>query len=300
MFLCEKISRTVVKGNGVKGKASPETEPDFYSMSEVMPDHESLEFNKRLEKTVARTLSRKECCKLSQGPSGDELSINSANAISVSMPVKKKSLTSCAVSVSKPEKQSYHGEEPTVVLPTANETSYAQSYVVRDSIPSSLDVPSVKEVATQIIHQDQRDNFYFVDQVIPSRNSIQDHRDIISQTWKVISSAQEFLETVKKENANGQLPGEAAPIQYPPQLAYFDEAGTATNASALQPVQEFNLPPCHHASNHSSFDDGMVGVSTVSNTPNLSPSPLPIGYADNHPEFDPDFFFFSESDFLWL
>ena len=38
LILCENIIRTVVKGIGVKGKPSPNTEPDFYSMPTVEPD----------------------------------------------------------------------------------------------------------------------------------------------------------------------------------------------------------------------------------------------------------------------
>ncbi len=37
-FLCENIRRTSVKGNGVKGKPNPKTEPNFYKMPFVTPD----------------------------------------------------------------------------------------------------------------------------------------------------------------------------------------------------------------------------------------------------------------------
>ena len=38
LILCENIIRTEIKGTGVKAKPSPDTEPDFYSMSFVEPD----------------------------------------------------------------------------------------------------------------------------------------------------------------------------------------------------------------------------------------------------------------------
>jgi len=37
-FLCEHIRRTSIKGNGVKGKPNPNTEPKFYEMPFVKPD----------------------------------------------------------------------------------------------------------------------------------------------------------------------------------------------------------------------------------------------------------------------
>lgn len=37
-FLCENIRRTSIKGNGVKGKPNPNTEPNFYEMPFVKPD----------------------------------------------------------------------------------------------------------------------------------------------------------------------------------------------------------------------------------------------------------------------
>eukprot|EP00580_Thalassiosira_gravida_P016178 CAMPEP_0201657556 /NCGR_PEP_ID=MMETSP0494-20130426/764_1 /ASSEMBLY_ACC=CAM_ASM_000839 /TAXON_ID=420259 /ORGANISM="Thalassiosira gravida, Strain GMp14c1" /LENGTH=470 /DNA_ID=CAMNT_0048134421 /DNA_START=181 /DNA_END=1593 /DNA_ORIENTATION=- len=52
LFLCQNMSRIRIKGTGIKGKASPETEPDFYSMSWVKPDDASMAFNRDLEGEV--------------------------------------------------------------------------------------------------------------------------------------------------------------------------------------------------------------------------------------------------------
>jgi hypothetical protein len=44
LFLCQNMSRIRIKGTGIKGKASPETEPDFYSMPWVEPGETSRKF----------------------------------------------------------------------------------------------------------------------------------------------------------------------------------------------------------------------------------------------------------------
>lgn len=40
LFFCQNILRIGIKGTGVKGKANPKSEPDFYSMLVVKPDPE--------------------------------------------------------------------------------------------------------------------------------------------------------------------------------------------------------------------------------------------------------------------
>jgi hypothetical protein len=41
LFLCQNMNRIRIKGTGIKGKASPSTEPDFYSMPPIVPEDEA-------------------------------------------------------------------------------------------------------------------------------------------------------------------------------------------------------------------------------------------------------------------
>lgn len=49
-------SRIRIKGTGIKAKASPETEPDFYSMPFLKPEHSSIELNRDLEHEISVAL----------------------------------------------------------------------------------------------------------------------------------------------------------------------------------------------------------------------------------------------------
>lgn len=50
LFLCRSMTRIRIKGTGIKGKASPETEPNFYAMPEIRPDCDLI--NQRIESEV--------------------------------------------------------------------------------------------------------------------------------------------------------------------------------------------------------------------------------------------------------
>ena len=55
LFLCQSMTRIRIKGTGIKGKASPETEPDFYSMPMLVPDADTT--NKaNIEEIVATAI----------------------------------------------------------------------------------------------------------------------------------------------------------------------------------------------------------------------------------------------------
>jgi len=56
LFLCQKMARIRIKGTGIKGKASPETEPDFYSMPWINPEDASFDFDRHIEDEVAVAL----------------------------------------------------------------------------------------------------------------------------------------------------------------------------------------------------------------------------------------------------
>lgn len=56
LFLCQKMTRIRIKGTGIKGRASPETEPDFYSMPMVNPEDSSKDLNRDLEGEVAAAI----------------------------------------------------------------------------------------------------------------------------------------------------------------------------------------------------------------------------------------------------
>jgi len=56
LFLCQKMSRIRIKGTGIKAKASPETEPDFYSMPFLKPEPSTTELNRDLEHEVTAAL----------------------------------------------------------------------------------------------------------------------------------------------------------------------------------------------------------------------------------------------------
>lgn len=58
LFLCRDMTRIRIKGTGIKGKASPETEPDFYAMPEIKPDH--FVINQRIENEVLSALEEEE------------------------------------------------------------------------------------------------------------------------------------------------------------------------------------------------------------------------------------------------
>jgi len=54
LFLCQNMTRMRIKGTGIKGKASPETEPNFYAMPTLKPDSISSakNINQKLELEV--------------------------------------------------------------------------------------------------------------------------------------------------------------------------------------------------------------------------------------------------------
>jgi len=58
LFLCRDMTRIRIKGTGIKGKASPETEPDFYVMPEIKPDHYVI--NQRIESEVLSAMEEEE------------------------------------------------------------------------------------------------------------------------------------------------------------------------------------------------------------------------------------------------
>lgn len=73
LFLCQSMSRIRIKGTGIKGKASPETEPDFYAMQWVEPEDADLnrdlegdvvaamkEENKHSEPTTKRSVTKRQ------------------------------------------------------------------------------------------------------------------------------------------------------------------------------------------------------------------------------------------------
>ena len=47
-----------IKGTGIKGKASPETEPNFYAMPEIRPDDD--QFNQRIELEVLTAIEEED------------------------------------------------------------------------------------------------------------------------------------------------------------------------------------------------------------------------------------------------
>lgn len=49
LFLCQNMSRIRIKGTGIKGKTSPETEPDFYNMPWVKPEMSAMDLDRDLE-----------------------------------------------------------------------------------------------------------------------------------------------------------------------------------------------------------------------------------------------------------
>ena len=72
LFLCQNMTRIRIKGTGIKGKASPSTEPDFYSMPPILPEDEAErrtleevleaameEENRRMMKSSKSTSKRK-------------------------------------------------------------------------------------------------------------------------------------------------------------------------------------------------------------------------------------------------
>lgn len=54
LFLCQNMNRIRIKGTGIKGKASPSTEPDFYSMPLILP--EDAEEYRHLEEELAAAM----------------------------------------------------------------------------------------------------------------------------------------------------------------------------------------------------------------------------------------------------
>eukprot|EP00581_Thalassiosira_minuscula_P014363 CAMPEP_0183729642 /NCGR_PEP_ID=MMETSP0737-20130205/30800_1 /TAXON_ID=385413 /ORGANISM="Thalassiosira miniscula, Strain CCMP1093" /LENGTH=435 /DNA_ID=CAMNT_0025961881 /DNA_START=405 /DNA_END=1712 /DNA_ORIENTATION=- len=61
LFLCQKMSRMRIKGTGIKGKASPETEPNFYSMPWVKDDP-CCALNRDLEGEVTAAIKEENRC----------------------------------------------------------------------------------------------------------------------------------------------------------------------------------------------------------------------------------------------
>jgi hypothetical protein len=59
LFLCRTMTRIRIKGTGIKGKASPETEPNFYHMPEIKPECDYL-LNQRIESEVLSALEEEE------------------------------------------------------------------------------------------------------------------------------------------------------------------------------------------------------------------------------------------------
>lgn len=59
LFLCRTMTRIRIKGTGIKGKASPETEPNFYHMPEIKPDYDDL-INQRIEFEVISALKEED------------------------------------------------------------------------------------------------------------------------------------------------------------------------------------------------------------------------------------------------
>jgi hypothetical protein len=58
LFLCRTMTRIRIKGTGIKGKASPETEPNFYAMPEILPDCDLI--NQRIESEVMSAMEEEE------------------------------------------------------------------------------------------------------------------------------------------------------------------------------------------------------------------------------------------------
>mmetsp|Transcript_29776 Transcript_29776/g.61902 ORF Transcript_29776/g.61902 Transcript_29776/m.61902 type:complete len:502 (-) Transcript_29776:310-1815(-) len=59
LFLCQRMTRIRIKGTGIKGKASPETEPDFYSMPFLHPNEDTPDM-KKIDEIVAAAMEENE------------------------------------------------------------------------------------------------------------------------------------------------------------------------------------------------------------------------------------------------
>jgi len=56
LFLCQEMSRIRIKGTGIKGKASPETEPNFYLMPWIKSEDASRALNRDLEGEITAAM----------------------------------------------------------------------------------------------------------------------------------------------------------------------------------------------------------------------------------------------------
>lgn len=55
LFLCQNMTRIRIKGTGIKGKANPSSEPDFYRMPPILPEDE--EENRHLEEELEAAMN---------------------------------------------------------------------------------------------------------------------------------------------------------------------------------------------------------------------------------------------------
>ena len=232
LFLCERIERIIVKGNGVKGKPSPASEPDFYSMTEVTTDTNAVEVNRRLGKTVEKNLAK------SFRPTSD-VGLKSGVAANSTA----QGLSSDIISLPKPEPKKGSEDNIAFATPSFPHSTLQNSVEHHTTLsPISLAAASQKEeeyesCQHQLRGQGQVTHYW--------SNCIRDTQDVIAQAADVIASAKSFLRSLREEKARCQQSDAQAALfsttqVMNPSLYHTFSFNVRSNMSINMP----NLSPC--------------------------------------------------------
>lgn len=183
LFLCERIGRNAIKGYGVKGKPSPDTEPNFYLMPHVTPNIDSFELNRDIEEIITASINAEvERYELAIGSKYEEAGMHSSRGNFESSDW----VAALSMPISVPQNGNSDALVPSTFIPPNVSSPIVQGHTslravasASTCIPPNLNSPivqghaSLRAVASTPIMSDQ----YHTHQIHGARNEhrIQDH-----------------------------------------------------------------------------------------------------------------------------
>lgn len=135
LFLCQNMTRIRIKGTGIKGKANPASEPDFYSMAPIVHEPEDQEEYRYLEEELEAAMeeeNKRTMKSSSPFPKRNSKSIRSKRRTSLvsksTVAVKAYSMPAPMVSPESPVKPPLEHYETSPVISTQRRQSQTQTY----------------------------------------------------------------------------------------------------------------------------------------------------------------------------
>lgn len=167
LFLCQSMTRIRIKGTGIKGKANPASEPNFYSMPPIVPEPEDQEEYRHLEEELEAAMEEenkrtmKSSTQSSKRNSKSNSSKRRTSLVSKSMvPVKAFSMQAPLVSPESAVKPPLEHNNVSTVISTQRRLSQTQTY---DHLNPSFMAPPLQP-GDNVMFEGQ--HFHYMDSLV--------------------------------------------------------------------------------------------------------------------------------------